>query len=134
MSQAHLEIIRRGLDAFNGRDVESFAELAADDFVWRPALPGAVEGGTYVGRSGISRYFSESQSTWEQLTVLGDELLDLDGAVLVLGRALGRGLGSGADVETPLAFIAEFRGDQIANVTTYLNHADALKATGLAKA
>jgi ketosteroid isomerase-like protein len=65
------------------------------------------------------------------LTVLGDEVLDLDGSVLVLGRALGRGLGSGVDVETPLAFIAEFRGDQIANVTTYLNHADALKAAGL---
>ena len=109
-----------------------FAELATEDFVWLPALPGAVEGGSYLGRSGISRYFSESQSTWEQLTVLCDELRDLNGSVLLLGRALGRGLGSGVQVEMPLAFIAEFRGHQISRVSTYLSHDDAIKAMDLA--
>jgi ketosteroid isomerase-like protein len=112
--------------------VERFVELTSEDFVWLPALPGAVEGGSsYRGRSGIGRYFAESQSTWERLTVLGDELRDLNGSVLVLGRALGRGLGSGVEVEMPLAFIAELRGERIARVATYLNHADALKAAGL---
>jgi ketosteroid isomerase-like protein len=131
MSQENLEIIRRGLDAFNRRDVNSFSELATDDFVWLPALPGAVEGGSYEGRSGIRRYFAESQSTWEQLTVLCDEVRDLDESVLVIGRALGRGLGSGIEVETPLAFIAEFRAERISKVSTYLSHADALRAAGL---
>jgi ketosteroid isomerase-like protein len=133
MSQENVEIIKRGIDAFNRRDVETFADLATEDFVWLPALPGAVEGGSYLGRCGISRYFSESQSTWEQLTVLCDELRDLNDSVLVLGRALGRGLGSGAEVETPLAFIAEFRGHQISKASTYLSHDDAIKAVGLAE-
>jgi ketosteroid isomerase-like protein len=126
-----VQIVQAGLRAFNDRDVERFAELTTEDFVWLPALPGAVDGGSYRGRSGIGRYFAESQSTWERLTVLGDELRDLNGSVLVLGRALGRGLGSGVEVQTPLAFIAELRGERIARVATYLNHADALKAAGL---
>jgi ketosteroid isomerase-like protein len=131
MSEENVEIIRRGLDAFNRRDVNSFSDLATDDFVWLPALPGAVEGGSYEGRPGIRRYFSESQSTWEQLTVLCDEVRDLEGSVLVIGRALGRGLGSGIEVETPLAFIADFRAARISKVSTYLSHADALRAAGL---
>jgi len=133
VSQRTLQIVETGLQAFNRRDLESFAELATEDFVWLPALPGAVEGGSYRGRSGISRYFSESQNTWEQLTVLAEDLRDLDDSVLMLGRALGRGLGSGVEVETPLAFIAEFRGEKISKVSTYLNHADALTAAGLAR-
>jgi ketosteroid isomerase-like protein len=126
-----IQIVEAGLQAFNERDVERFAELTTEDFVWLPALPGAVEGGSYRGRSGINRYFAESQSTWELLTLTGDELRELNGSVLMLGRALGRGLGSGVEVQTPLAFIAEFRGERMAKVSTYLNHADALKAVGL---
>jgi ketosteroid isomerase-like protein len=74
---------------------------------------------------------SESQSTWEQLTVLSEDLRDLDDSVLMLGRAWGRGMESGVEVETPLALIAEFRGEKISKVSTYLNHADALTAAGL---
>lgn len=131
MSAQNIELIKRGVDAFNRRDLETFADLATDDFVWLPALPGALDGGTYAGRSGISRYFSESQSTWNRLTVLFDELRDLGDSVLLLGRAIGRGSGSGAEVEMPLAFIAEIRDGQISKATTYLSHADALKAAGL---
>ena len=62
-----------------------------------------------MGRGGIQRYFAESGDTWEELTVVAEELCDLDDRVLFLGHAIGRGLGSGAPVEMPLAFIAEFR-------------------------
>lgn len=126
-----VELVQAGLEAFNRRDVEAFAEIASEDFVWLPALPGAVEQSGYVGRAGIDRYFSESANTWEQLIVACDELRDLNDRVLMLGRALGRGLGSGVSVETPLAFIAEFRDGKVARVSTYLTHSAALKAAGL---
>jgi ketosteroid isomerase-like protein len=65
------------------------------------------------------------------VTVLSEDVRDLDDSVLMLGRAWERGLGSGVEVETPLAFIAEFRGEKISKVSTYLNHAAALTAAGL---
>ncbi|HEY4428375.1 MAG TPA: nuclear transport factor 2 family protein [Solirubrobacteraceae bacterium] len=131
MSQQNVRVVEAGLEAFNRGDVEGFADLTTDDFAWLTALAGAVERTRYTGRSGISRYFSESRDTWEQLTVVCDELRDLGGSVLALGRAVGRGSGSGAEVEMPLAFIAEFRGGLMAKASVYVDHADALKAVGL---
>ena len=126
-----VEVVRRGIDAFNRGDVDCFDELTTDDFIWLPALPGAVEGGRYVGRAGIRRYFSEIGETWKRLTVECDELRDLGDRVLALGHAVGYGSGSGIAVEMPLAFIAELHGGRISRAATFGSHADALKAIGL---
>ncbi|HEY2182016.1 MAG TPA: nuclear transport factor 2 family protein [Solirubrobacteraceae bacterium] len=131
MSQENVEIVRRGLDAFNRRDLDGFAAITTDDFVWLPALPGAVDRERFVGRAGIARYFSEISETWERLTAVCDDLRDLDHRVLALGRAIGRGSASGAAVETPLALLAEFRGNQITRLATFAGHSEALKAVGL---
>ena len=114
MSEQNLQAVRRGIDAFNAGDVDRFAELVTEDFVWSPALAGAVGSGPYVGRAGIDRYFSESSETWQRLRVEADGLRGKGDVVVFLGRAVGRGVGSGADVEMPLAFVAEFRGRLIA--------------------
>jgi hypothetical protein len=57
MSQANVKIVKRGIVAFNQRDPDRFAKLATDDFVWFPALPGAVEAGSYHGREVALRGF-----------------------------------------------------------------------------
>lgn len=132
MSEQTLETVRRGLDAFNAGDVERFAAFVTEDFVWEPALPSAVGGGEYAGRDGLGRYFTEVSETWERLTVECDELRDAPDVVVLLGRAVGRGVGSGADVEMPFGFVAEFRGARMSRVTAFLDHAETLAAAGLA--
>lgn len=131
MSQANVKIVKRGIVAFNQRDPDRFAKLATDDVVWFPALPGAVEAGSYHGREGIESYFAESRDTWEELNVRVDELRDLGDRVLVLGRAEGRGRGSGVEVDAPLGFVVEFRGGKISYVRTYLDHDESLRAAGV---
>jgi ketosteroid isomerase-like protein len=131
MSAQSLQTVQRGIAAFNAGDSSSFAALVTDDFLWRPALSGAVGAGPYVGRVGIERYFSETAETWERLTVESDELRTAGEAVVFLGRAVGRGVGSGADVEMPLAFVAQFRGVRIAEVSTFTDRDAALAAAGL---
>lgn len=49
----------------------------------------------------------------------------------MLGRAIGRGLGSGATVEMPLAFLVEFRDGLLAKATTYRSHDEAVNAAGI---
>lgn len=132
MSEQNLQAVQSGIDAFNAGDADRFAELATEDFVWSPALAGAVGGGPYVGRAGIDRYFAETSETWQRLRLEADGLRADGDVVVFLGRAVGRGVGSGADVEMPLAFVAEFRGGLIAKVATFLNHAAALRSAGLA--
>ena len=101
MSQANVEIVKRGIDAFNRRDVEGFFALAASDFEWFPAMAGTVEGGGYRGRDGIEKYLADIGDTWEEYRVFAEEFRDLDDRVVMLGRIEGRGKGSGAPVDAP---------------------------------
>jgi ketosteroid isomerase-like protein len=134
MSQENVEIVKRGIGAFNRRDIEALADIVTPDFEWFPALPSAVEGERYAGyrgREGIETYFEDVRSTWEELRVIGNEFRDLDDSVLLLGRAEGRGRGSGVEVDMPLGIVYDFRDGKIARVRTYLDHGEALRATGL---
>ncbi len=134
MSSENVEIAKRGIDAFNRRDVEALADVVTLDFEWFPALPSTVEGerfSGYRGREGIETYFEDVRSTWEGLRVLADEFRDLGDSILLLGRADGRGRGSGVEVDMPLGVIYDFRDGRISRVRTYLDHDEALRAVGL---
>src|ERR1700730_1166027 len=130
MSHGRVDLARRGIDAFNRRDIELLGELTTPEFEWFPALPGNVEGGGYRGRAGIARYLEEVAETWAELQVLADEFRALADCVLVLGRTEGLGSASGVRVDSPLAMIVDFRGDSISRVRTYLDHREALRAAG----
>jgi ketosteroid isomerase-like protein len=133
MAQTNVEIVKRSLDAFNRRDAASIVQLATADFEWFPALPGTVEGSGYRGREGIETYLMEISDTWEEVCILGDEFRDLVSRVLVLGRAEGRGRGSGVPVHAPQGIIFDVRGGKISRVRSYLDHAEALWAAGLSE-
>jgi ketosteroid isomerase-like protein len=128
MSQANVEIVKRMTDAFNLRDVDAFAELAASDFEWFPAMDRLVEGGTYRGRGGIEAYFEAVSGTWEEFRLLPDEFRDLGDRVLWLGRVEGRGRSSGVRVDTPLGTVVEFRDGKVLRLRGFLDHGEALRA------
>jgi ketosteroid isomerase-like protein len=131
MSRESVEIAKRGIDAFNRRDVDSIVELATADFEWFPALPETVEGSGYRGREGIETYLIEVHDTWEEYRLVADEFRDLGDRVLMLGRIEGRGRGSGVNVDTPWGGIFDFRDGRVWRVRSYLDHGDALRAAGL---
>ena len=131
MSQENVEIVKRGIDAFNHRNVDLLATLVTPDFAWFPALPGVVEGDGYRGREGIEMYFEEISNTWDELRVLGGEFRDLGERVVVLGRTEGRGRGSGVQVGSPIGVIYDFRDGKMSRVLAHLDHGEALRAAGL---
>ena len=131
MSQENVEIVKRALEAFNGRRLDSIRELTAPDFEWSPAIPGAVDTEVYRGSQGAETYFEEIRATWRELQIVVDEFRDLGSSVLTFGRIVGRGMSSGIEVDTPLTIVFELRGGKVARSRGYLNRADALKAVGL---
>jgi ketosteroid isomerase-like protein len=133
MSQQNAEIVRRGIDAFNRRDVDLLADLTTPDFEWFPALPGSLEADGYRGREGMETYFAEIRGTWEQLRVLVDDVRDLGDGALVLGRTEGRGRASGVQVDAPIGIVFDFRRGKVSRVRAHLDHGEALKAVGLAE-
>jgi ketosteroid isomerase-like protein len=128
-----VEVAKRGIDAFNQLDVNAYAEIVTSDFEWFPAMPAIVEGGGYRGREGIETYYREIRDTWTELLVVVDEFRDLGDKVLALGRLEGRGIASGVRVDTPLAIFAEFRGRKVSRSRAYFDHAEGLRAAGLAE-
>jgi ketosteroid isomerase-like protein len=132
MSQQNVEIAKRAVDAFNRRDVDTlFAELATPDFEWFPALTMALEGGGYRGREGVEEFAADTRENWEEMQTVPEEFRDLGDRVLLLGRMQGRGKGSGAQVDAPIANILDFRGGRIWRSRVYFDRAEAVLAAGL---
>jgi ketosteroid isomerase-like protein len=127
-----VDVTKRAVDAFNRRDVDGmFAELLTPDCEWWPAVAGAYEGGCYQGREGVERGAAAISEVWEELQLIAEEFRDLGDRVLVLGRQVARGTGSGAQVDAPLAAIFDFRGDRIRRVRGYVDRAEGLRVAGL---
>jgi ketosteroid isomerase-like protein len=133
MSRANVWAARRGVDAFNARDLSSHEELCTPDFEWLPAMPGIVEGGGYRGRAGVEAYYREITETWEEYRVVGEDFRDLGDSVLLLGRIEGRGKGSGAPVDAPMGMLFDFRDGKCWRHRVYLQPAEALRAAGLSQ-
>jgi ketosteroid isomerase-like protein len=131
MSHENVEKARHAVDAINRRDLNVVEEFAIPDVEFVPALEGSVESRAYRGREGWESYVGEIEDTWEELQIFGDEFRDLDDRVLVLGRAEGRGKGSGVPVAAAFAMVLEFRDGKISRSRSFLNHGEALRAVGL---
>src|SRR3954447_18631792 len=129
MSRENVEVAAQAIEAFNGTDVEAFADLTTPDFAWSPSMV-AVEGETYRGRDGIERYFGSLHSSWERFHILRGEFRDFGELVVMLGRLEGRGKGSGVPVDSSLGMVFDFRDGTISRIRGYLDHAEALRAAG----
>ena len=134
MPQDKVEVAKRALDANNRRDVDGlFVELVTPDFLWESALAGGLDGGSYRGREGVERFAAALSEVWEEVQLIAEEFRDLGDRVLVLGRQVGRGKGSGAQVDAPLAAIFDFRGDRIWRSRGYVDRAEGIRAAGLSE-
>jgi ketosteroid isomerase-like protein len=134
MPRDKVDVARRVVDAYNRRDVDGmFADLVTPDLEWWPAVAGAYEGGCYQGREGLERFAAALSEVWEEIQAIADEFRDLGDRVLVLGRQVGRGKGSGAQVDAPLAVILDFRGDRIWRSRGYVDRAEGLRVAGVSE-
>jgi ketosteroid isomerase-like protein len=132
MSEQNVEIVKKLIDAFNGRDVETFAGLTTPDFEWTTSMS-AVEGEIFWGREGIDTYFERMREAWEEFRGLASEYRDLGERVLWIGRLEGRGRGSGVPVSASLDVLYDLRDGKISRMHSYLDHGEALRAAGLSE-
>jgi ketosteroid isomerase-like protein len=127
---ANVEVASQAIEAFNARDVDTFAALTTMDFQWSPLML-AIEGTTFRGREGIASYFRSLENAWERFHIHLGRLRDAEDLVVMLGRLEGRGVGSGVPVDAALGMVFDLRGGMISRIRGYLDHAEALRAAGL---
>ena len=129
MSAADVEIVSKGVEAYNRGDVEAVLAMTAPDVVLVP-VRALLEGGSYEGHDGVRRFMADMDEDWAERAIEIDEIRDLEGTILVLGqfRAVGR---SGVEVRQPLAWRSEVRDGKLIRMQAYSDVSVALNELGL---
>lgn len=127
MASANVEIIRRGLDAYNRGDVEAVLETADPDIEFVP-LRSLVVGGSYRGHDGIRRFFEDLDEEWENRVIGNEEFRERENSVLLLGEFEARGRASGMQVLAPVAWLFELRSGKVVRMRAYSSQDEALQA------
>jgi ketosteroid isomerase-like protein len=129
MTSANVEIIRRGLDAYNRGDVEVVLETADPDIEFVP-LRSLVVGGSYRGHEGIRQFFEDLDEEWEDRLIHNEEFRENDDSVLLLGEFEARGRASGMQMRSPVAWLFRLRAGKVVRMQAYSDQEEALRALG----
>jgi ketosteroid isomerase-like protein len=129
MSRENVEIVRWIYERFNQRDdavweVMDEAEIRFPDWSW------ATEKQTYKGREAIE-FFADTFSVFLDFRMYAERLVDAGNYAVATIHNIGRGKGSGVDIDMRTAVLYEFRDGKVVRVEVYGTRAEALEAAGL---
>ncbi|GAC1435727.1 MAG: hypothetical protein NVSMB51_05700 [Solirubrobacteraceae bacterium] len=133
MTQEIQGVVRRLFAAFNAGDLDAMITLSGPEIEIVP-LRAALEETSYRGAAedALPAFWRDTMEVWEEgLFVKVHDIRVLGEQVVVLGRLVGRGTGSGAEVEAELGWVLGLRDGKVASLHTYRAPADALAAVGL---
>ena len=133
MSQENVEIMRKGMYAWNQHDAGLWLSYAAPDVEWMPAGPAAVERTVYRGHDEVASGFAAIWQTWEVFHLEEAQIRDLGDSVLWLGRVKLRGSASQIDLDQEFAAHTRLQDGQVIAVRTFLTWREALEAAGLSE-
>jgi ketosteroid isomerase-like protein len=131
MSQENVELVKRGVEGWNRRNIEGLLEQATPDVEWIPASPAAVERSIYRGHEEIRQAFEAIWGTWEEFRFEASEIRDLGDSVVWLGRVHARGIASQIELDHEFATHTLVREGKVIRVEGFLSWDEALEAAGL---
>jgi ketosteroid isomerase-like protein len=133
MSQENVEIVRRGIDAFNAGDTDRFVDTWDRDCEFITVTGSRLDATPYRGHEGIRRYRQEVAETWSELRFDAERIVEGkdDDVVVAVGFLRGKGRGSGVLVEQRIGIVYELRERRIRCCRAYPEPGDALQAVGL---
>jgi ketosteroid isomerase-like protein len=134
MSQENVEIVKAAYGAWNRGDIDAVLDHMHPDLEWEEnpdVYPGLDR--MYRGRSGFSKRVRDAFDVWEWARVEGQEFIDAGDEVVVCLRLVGKGRGSGVEVEMPIFERFVFRDGKVVHRTLHSSRAEALEAAGLSE-
>jgi len=130
VSAERVETVNRIIAAFARGDVDAALHDIDPAAVFEPQRT-ATEG-AFIGHEGMRRFWNDTEEMFDYFHPEYTEVRDLGDTVLAIGTLTVRGRGSGAEVQIPMAFLAEFRDDRVVRMKDFGEVAAALEAAGLA--
>ena len=131
MSQENVEVVRGLFEAWNAQDMDRLRALFDPAVVVR-APEGWPEPGPFVGAEAVMRQWNQMRETFEadSLRITGDPVASAD---RVLARLVWRATGHGPETDMEMTGLWTVRGGLVYHVEFFWDHAEALKAVGLAE-
>jgi ketosteroid isomerase-like protein len=136
MSQENVEIVRRGLEAWQRDDLDGWLSTLDPAVEWHTALERLVGGAEsfYRGAEGMRAFWTAYRTELEDFQIEAEELRDVgDDLVLFLGWIRWRGPASKLELDSPVGLVFTLRDGKIIRSMDYLSHSEALEAIGLLK-
>jgi ketosteroid isomerase-like protein len=128
MSEAPLDVARRGYACWEAGDIDGMLELATPDFEFVPAIAATVEGGSIKGHDAFRRFFADLDEIWETFRISADDLREAGGRVMSIGRLTAKGRSSKLELDQPIYTVLWFQGDRIARMQSFLEESAARAA------
>ncbi len=127
-----MEIVRRTYERFNEGDIEGVLEFCDENLEFRdlPELPGS---GVFVGHDAFRGWFAEVSGAFDSLRFEVAELIDAGDHVVVVTHGVGRGKGSGADVEMDFSSVWTLQDGKLITAVSYSDHTEAIEVAGLSE-
>jgi ketosteroid isomerase-like protein len=124
------------MECVNRRDLDSILEDLDPDIEWRPAFTALLGGETsvYRGHEGAKELLQQFWDVFPEAQFEAAEIRDLGDQILAIGTMRVRGAQSGAEVESPWAFlIRSNREGKAVSVRVYSDPAEAIEAAGVSE-
>jgi ketosteroid isomerase-like protein len=131
MSQENVEIVRRGVEAYNRRDLDGILENWAPDAVVDWSNSRGVDAGVYRGHGEIRAFWQRFRATWDEVRFEIDDPVEVeDGLLIVENVAYLRGR-DGIEVQARSGWLITMRDGGTTSLTLYQTKQEALEAAGL---
>ena len=126
------DVVRLALARWNAApDVteQAFSEFAQPDMVL-DLSSNVLNPATYEGFEGFRRFVEQVGEAWAQFRMEPEEVFEQGNVVVALVRAVGTGRGSGVQIDSPVAMVAEVRDGRIATLRVEPDREAALRVVG----
>jgi uncharacterized protein len=132
VSEADFEVLRRGYQAFNRRDLDGLVAFFDPDAVWIPTSSAWGAGNAYQGHEGVGRLLEDLARDWQEFEAEPQEFRQVGDLILVLGSVRAVPKGGGSEIHLATGWIWEMRDGRALRLQAYTDPGRALEALGLA--
>jgi ketosteroid isomerase-like protein len=132
MSQENVEIVRRALDAYCRRDIDTLRMLNHPGVELDWSASKGWLAGIYQGSDEILRFYEGYYEAWEAIVIEPDRFIEAGESVIVPNVAHQRGR-DGIEVTARGTFVFTLRDRKIIRIRLYQETDEALAAFGLAE-
>jgi ketosteroid isomerase-like protein len=126
------DVVRHALAQWNAAPEvteQAFSEFAHHDMVL-DLTSNVLNPATYQGFDGFVRFADQVGEAWAEFRMEPEEFFERGDVVVVFVRAVGKGRGSGVEVDDAVAMVAEVRDGRIALMKVEPDREAALRLIG----